>query len=583
MLKITHANGVFYTVPGFIQEPDRLRLKGQGFRFHWEQGSDKCRRDCLGCKLGLPDKVWYQTNHVRVSFLSDVLDEEAIEAIAQWAGQAENSRKPAADIKIPKPDELEADYFPYQKAAILYALGRKRVLFADSMGLGKSIEAIGWINALRAEGQNINRILIICPASLKINWGREMQRWLVGGFSDFPVWVAMGIDDRDAAGLRDFFDKAPIRLVIVNYELLVRTKELSKALMSYDWSVIIIDEAHRLKNLSAQRSQVILGRDATKNSPAVPGLVDKAERIAALTGTPMPNRPREFYPLARLMDPETFAVEWAYLQRYCGARKVSFWKKNEEGVPEEKFRWDFSGASNLSELRELCRAKFMVRRLKKDVWQEMPEKTRQVVVLWPPKEVAAVDFAIDEKLRQTTIPYEQAHDALMSPQGAKILAEIAKEREELALLKLPFAIEFIELAIESTNKVVVFAHHHSVIEALKKHFKKRCVVLYGPMSEKRRQKSVDRFQQDKTMRLFIGSSAAGEGITLTASSHVIFVESSWVPGEVSQREDRVHRVGQTTNRVLIQHLVWDGTIEAYMIQRVIEKQAVINQAMDGKR
>jgi SWI/SNF-related matrix-associated actin-dependent regulator 1 of chromatin subfamily A len=256
-----------------------------------------------------------------------------------------------------------------------------------------------------------------------------------------------------------------------------------------------------------------------------------------------------------------------------------------------------SGSSNLAELQFRMRAKFMVRRLKQNVLKELPEKIREVIPIEANKandklskqieENLASDLRIKqlrEKLGEAAkgkASYSKAQDVLHQAEMEFVLYKMAEERRELGVSKVPIAIEFIKLLLEGgCEKLVVFAHHHEVIQKLQKAFKDMAVVLYGPTYVKHRQQAVDSFQNDKNTKIFIGAiQAAGVGLTLTAASRMLFVESSWVPGDISQCEDRIHRVGQT-QQVIIQHLVIDKSIESRMVMRVLQKQKVIDQALD---
>jgi hypothetical protein len=158
--------------------------------------------------------------------------------------------------------------------------------------------------------------------------------------------------------------------------------------------------------------------------------------------------------------------------------------------------------------------------------------------------------------------------------------DMARVRRETAEAKVPLCIEHIESILETGVKVVVFGHHHSVMDQLYNHFQGQAVIYTGKTPQVKRDQAVERFQTDDSCRVFIGSiQAAGVGITLTASSNVVFCELDWVPGNLSQAEDRCHRIG-TVNPVLIQHLVFDGSIDANMAKTVVDKQNVIDRALD---
>lgn len=478
------------------------------------------------------------------------------------------SRATASDIYIPVPDGLE--YLPFQKAGIEYALGRENTLFGDEMGLGKTMQAIGVINSQGA----IVHTLVVCPAHLKINWKREMTKWLTRS----PQSIEIAYANKD-------FPRADT--VIINYEALVLlckcyTHRHPRAahkdtwvtrdcpLHSERWDILIVDECHYVKN------------PKTKRSKAVKAV--SAKRRLYLTGTPIVNRPIELWPIISELAPETFNHFWGYARRYCNAN-------NDNG------HWDLTGSSNLGELQEKLRGTIMVRRLKSEVLTELPPKVRQVIEIPTNGSTQVVEAekaamakqegrltglkqAVEEaKASDDPEDYKAAVKALR--QGWQVaFTEMAKVRHDTAVAKIPYIIEHIKDVLNSGNKVVVFAHHHDVIDALFDTFISEAVKLDGRDSATRKDEAITAFQNDEWKRLFIGGiQAAGTGITLTAASHVIFAELDWVPGNVTQCEDRLHRLGQHDS-VLVQHLVLEGSIDANIAQTMVEKQAVIDKALD---
>ena len=245
------------------------------------------------------------------------------------------SRATDADVDVPRPSGL--DYLPYQRAGIAYAMVRPAVLIGDEMGLGKTIQAIGIINA----DPTIQKVLVVCPASLKINWARELAKWLVR-----PASVAIANGAFPAADI-----------VVVNYDVL---KKHSEAIQSRAWDMLVVDECHYIKNPKAQRTTLALGI--------------KARRRVFLTGTPICNRPAELWTLVQSLDPSGLGRSWrGFHERYAGA--FQHYVRTGRG---SKMIWDVSGASNLDELQDRLRASVMVRRLKKDVLTELPPKRRVV-------------------------------------------------------------------------------------------------------------------------------------------------------------------------------------------------------------
>ncbi|HWQ09027.1 MAG TPA: DEAD/DEAH box helicase, partial [Holophaga sp.] len=471
------------------------------------------------------------------------------------AAAIEASKAADADINVPVPQGLS--YLPYQKAGVAYGLSHKNVLIGDEMGLGKTIQAIGISNA----DPNAKKILIICPASLKLNWRNEWQKWdtkgLKVGVAEGKTWPA----DAD--------------VVIVNYDIAAKHKDIIEAT---HWDLEIADECHYLKNPKAIRTKAILG-DKGKGG-------FQATRRVMLTGTPIVNRPVELWPIVQAMDPDGLGKNFfGFAKRYCGAT---------QGYGGH---WDFSGASHLDELQGKLRASFMVRRLKKDVLKELPPKNRSVVVLQPSNDqmkVIAKEQAMAEKNRaqmeelkaqvelakasDNEAAYKEAVNKLN--QGCQVaFTEMAEARKEVAIAKIPDVIERAKDLLEQTDKIVIMAHHHEVVDQLKAEFGEDAVVVDGRVKVEERQANVEAFQKGKP-RIFIGTiKAAGVGLTLTASHTVLFAELDWVPGNVTQAEDRCHRIGQKDN-VDIYHVVLDGSMDAKMAQTLVSKQVIIDKALD---
>jgi SWI/SNF-related matrix-associated actin-dependent regulator 1 of chromatin subfamily A len=239
----------------------------------------------------------------------------------------------------------------------------------------------------------------------------------------------------------------------------------------------------------------------------------------------------------------------------------------------------------------------MVRRLKKDVLLDLPAKRRQIIDLPANGAETAVQAekaafrAHEEKInalkklareaKKTGLAEYKAAVQALRDGRAVAFGEISKYRHETAIAKIPAVIEHVTEMLESVEKIIVFAHHHDVIDALMAAFGAQAVHLTGQDSQESRQAAVDRFQADPSCHIFVGSiTAAGVGITLTAASTVIFAELDWVPGNLSQAEDRAHRIGQTDS-VLVQHLVLDGSLDANMARTLVRKQEIISSALDA--
>lgn len=479
--------------------------------------------------------------------------------VSAKAASREASRATDAEIDVPAPEGLA--YLPFQRAGIAFAFARPATLIGDEMGLGKTIQAIGVINA-RA---GIKTVLIVCPASLKLNWARELHKWLARSMS-------VGIANGSALPSTD--------IVVVNYDILAKHHA---ALRARTWDLLVVDEVHYAKNAKARRTQELLGKRAKDGSYDVEPI--RAGQRLYLTGTPIVNRPIELFPLLHSLDAVAWPNFFRFAKRYCNAS-------------HNGYGWDFSGASNLDELQRRLRETIMVRRLKADVLKELPPKRRQVIVI--PHDDKGADAETAEfdrraevvqtlaaqielaKAADDAVGYAKAVEELKGIRKV-LFEEMAAKRHQTALRKLPYVVEHLKEAVESSGKVVVFAHHHDVVDGLVQALAGdgiKHVVLTGETPMAQRQANVEAFQNDASIKVFIGSiTAAGVGLTLTAASHVIFAELDWVPGNITQAEDRCHRIGQASS-VLVQHVVMDRSIDARMTELLVQKQQVMDAALD---
>jgi SWI/SNF-related matrix-associated actin-dependent regulator 1 of chromatin subfamily A len=521
-----------------------------------------------GFRWNPAQEVWWTDDAEKAKKLQMYADEETIASINKMLGQKiaaiENSRAVSSNLDIPVPEGLM--YRPFQRAGIAYCNERKNSLIADEMGLGKTIQAIGFINL----NPDIEKVLVICPATLKLNWKREMEKWLV---SPFPFLSRKrSIEVIDGSGFSE-----QSNIIIINYEMV---RKYSKEIKSINWDLMICDESHYLKNPKAQRTQEILGY---KEIPAI-----TAKRKIFLTGTPVLNRPIELHPLLRSLEVE-FARSWRYyVLRYCNGQ-------------ETRYGWDVSGSCNTEELGKKLRETIMVRREKSQVLKELPEKTHQLITLAPDgfapqinkeqkawakheektKEMKDKIAELRNSGKTDTEEYRLAVQNLRAGALADF-TEIAKLRHETAIKKLPSVVEMVSDAAENEGSVVVFAHHTDVLDGIVEGIRKAGFTaekLDGSTSMEKRQQIVDDFQAGKINVFVGGMKAAGVGITLTKASHVIFAELDWTPATIAQAEDRLHRIGQINN-VLVQHIVFDGSIDSMLAKKLIDKEEIIESILD---
>jgi SWI/SNF-related matrix-associated actin-dependent regulator 1 of chromatin subfamily A len=341
-------------------------------------------------------------------------------------------------------------------------------------------------------------------------------------------------------------------------------------LVNRRWDLVIVDEAHYFKDFGSKRTQVLFG-SPRRGHPGV-----QSQRRLTLTGTPIPNRTKELFPILNWLQPRKWGTKQAFEKRYCGGFYDEGWSWS---------AWVADGASNLDELAENLRSTVMVRRLKADVLPQLPAKRRSVVLL-NARDIGrpAVRALADERKAVAGMGTDWADQVRSLTPKAPAFTAIAAVRKATALTKAPAVATHVRDCLEDDpGKVVVWAHHHDVIDVLVDDLAGfGVVVVDGRTNPAGRAQLVEYFQTDPEYRVFVGGiTAAGHGITLTAASHVVFAELDWRPGVCSQAEDRSHRLG-TTDFVLVEHVLLDGSIDALMAQRILEKQAVATAVLDSE-
>lgn len=488
-----------------------------------------------------PDnRQWWTDDWRRAIVLLQYADDRARHIIAEAEKSFNDnlSASMATDAEIDVPAPAGLSYLPYQKGGIDFVTkkftdGKRSVLIGDEMGLGKTIQAIGYINIHKP-----SKVLIICPASLKINWKRECEKWL--------------IPSKDVQVSNTTF--RPGEVCIVNYDVL--SKHMNN-ITSVKWDLIIADEAHYAKNPKAKRTKAL--RMILALAPSI-----------LLTGTPILNRPQEAYEMLCNLDPVAYPnndhARWKFYYRFCDVNKT-------------RYGTVVSGAKNLDELQLILR-NYMVRRKKSEVLKDLPPKTRQLILLDPksPELKAIVERMNEMIINMTKEEYESLVNNLTIPRA--MFDEMAAMRHELGVAKVPQVIEFVDDLLDQNGKVVVFAHHKDVVDAMMTHWGSSAVKVVGGMTPEEKDRSVKGFMEHPDIRVFVGNiEAAGVGLTLTSSSTVVFAELPWRPSDVQQAEDRCHRIGQIGN-VLVYHLVVDGTLDSKLASTIVEKQKNIDKMVD---
>jgi SWI/SNF-related matrix-associated actin-dependent regulator 1 of chromatin subfamily A len=434
---------------------------------------------------------------------------------------------------------VEAKLYPFQNAGVEnivdnFKAGRRYQMLDDEQGLGKTVQAICVANTL-----GFGRLLVICPASLRLNWDREIKKWHKN--SPGNQVLLTGKQEID-----------PGKSLIASYDLAVKLKKGS----DYKADLIIVDEHHYLKSPAAKRTQLVLG-----DGEGWPGLIKDTPALF-LSGTPLPNgRPSELWNLIFRCAPDVinYMAYWPFIRRYC-----NFYEDSYGSVV-------LKGAKNRKELFIRLRGSgFMTRRLKKDVLQDLPDKRYKMVVFPTTGETARV-------LKKE----EPFNAAEIKKHGVPVGTALPEIRREMGLAKVKQSVEYITNLLEGgEDKVVVFAHHIDVVDNLSQGLSRyNPVMIKGSTPLSQRQAYVDAFQKNPKCRVFLGNEAAEEGWTLTASRDCVLVEPEWVPGKNEQRIDRLHRIGQTRG-VIVHTLVVENSLDAKILGTAADKAVDIKNVLD---
>ena len=511
----------------------------------------------------------------------------------------------------------------HQKEAVQFLISRKKCILADDMGMGKSTS----LTVASIEG-NFDAILIICPASLKSNWFNELTNYvsekdisIIGGVNEMKKneiekYLGYG-EGKSGKNLNELKEEAKERgkwtdnrYVIINFDILddvykvsrAKTKEgIEKAMENSPMlkfllnkkSLIIIDEAHKLSNNTSDRYKII--KDLINKS--------NPHSIYLSTGTPITNDPANYFNLLSLLnDPLTIDREFYYM-RYCDAFKMPINEQQKQKkqqltqeflnshnkntwydltVEEKKSLNDIinkrviqkiipKGGKNLEELK-MQTAHVYLRRTKDDIGDLPPKYIHERVFELNKEQMAEYKKLWDE--------YEAAKlEEDSSKELNKELIEGGIYRKYLSNQMVPNTIKLAEKCLARGEKIVIACCYDDELYTLRDYFKDKCVIYNGKMSLKEKDEAIKKFNSDPNVMIFIGNIiAAGVGITLTSSRVVIFNNFSYVPGDNSQFQDRVHRIGQTRDVHIFYQFFKDTQYEK-MWNTVLSKSVIINQVI----
>lgn len=424
-------------------------------------------------------------------------------------------------IKVPTLKEL----FPFQKKCVdfIEKIGG-RALIGDEMGLGKTAEAIGY-----AVRRLYGRVLVICPASVKESWKREIRAF--GG-----IKANILTETKERGGWE-----------IIGYPNL---EKFWKYISHEEYQLIIVDEAHYIKNKKAIRTRKTLS------------LLKKAKDILFLTGTPILNKPAEIYNIFNFIRPMDFWGTNGFAMKYCGLQQDPYG------------RWDYSGATNLDDLKK--KMNFMIKRNKKEVIEELPDKTINVINTemrdWKDYNAIIDDYRAwlkDKKLSEKAV-------------FAEALTKVNYLKQVVVKNKMKDIKEFIEDLLKNDKKVIIFSQYRTIIDELYEEYQDKAVKLTGETPDSIRQSQVDRFQKEGNIRIFLSTiKAGGVGITLTEADTVVFTDLDWTPANHNQAEDRAYRIGQKNN-VNVFYLITPKTIEEKIWKMLKRKETMIKKIVAGE-
>lgn len=447
---------------------------------------------------------------------------------------------------------LKVTPYEYQQEGILFGLRKKRFLIGDEPGLGKTLQSIGVVDCARAYP-----CLVICPSSLKINWQREFEK-----FADVKALV---LDNSTQTTFPYLLNMGMYQVAIVNFESLrkyfvwdiktngaFRLKDVVFSSCIKIFRSVIIDESHRVKDPGAQ--QTIFTK----------GICTGKKYIALLSGTPVVNRPEDLVSQLSIMErlADDFGGRGKFLSDYC-----SFGKDQEEEQAE--------ALADLSrKLYENC----MIRREKKSVLTELPEKTRTDLYVELDAESRKVYDTAAADLREYLEKYTGCTDVeIRRKMRMEALVKFMTLRSLSAKGKVKQAVDFVNTFLANGKPLILFCSYHEIVDALKKAFPK-AVSVTGRDSIVEKQAAVDSFQNGHAQLIVCSIKAAGVGLTLTASSNVAFIEFPWTYADCCQCEDRAHRIGQKDN-VTCYYLLGRNTIDHVLYAIIHKKKSIANQIM----
>ena len=469
------------------------------------------------------------------------------------------------------PKNLLKALYRFQKQGIIFGIKKfSRLLIADEMGVGKTVQAIGLSSLYQKDWP----VLVICPSSLKFAWRDEITMWLSEILDKDDVQVIKHSKHEFKEGKKYY---------VISYDLSVRMVE---KIIEKKFNYIIADEAHYLKSRTAKRTL------------SLTPILQRAKRVVLLTGTPILAKPMEIFPLLHILRPDKFKGFKEFGSRYCDPKILRF------GVI------DWSGSANSRELNSILN-RLMIRRLKKDVLSQLPPKKRQKIeistdskvikklkilmeksskkfeqLLGTQIELDKLGINIDDLKTEKEKEKEEKNDKNEKDEEDTILNKFNKAYSLTGEAKLPGIRDYVNYLVDNSCKFLIFAHHSDILDSIEDVIisdKIGYIRIDGKVPVEKRQELVNKFQTDEECLVAILSiTACATGLTLTKASTVVFAELHFTPSIMIQAEDRAHRIGQDAGCVNIHYLVGADTLDVLLFRKLNEKQNIVSTTLDNK-
>ena len=439
--------------------------------------------------------------------------------------------KPKSLDDLPK--KFLSKLYSFQKEGIQFGIDHNcRLLIADEMGVGKTIQALGLCEIYKEDWP----VLIICPGSMKYSWKSEIKAWLK--ISDNNIQIINSSNDKI---------NHHVSFYISSYDLF---RGIHQRIQKLKINFVILDECHCIKNKKSLRSKTIIP------------IAQKSKRVLLLSGTPLLARPIEGFTCLSCIRPDIFDNINQYAKRYCSSNLI-----------ERKYYW--GGASNIKELNLIYNT-LMIRRLKKNVLSQLPPKRRRKLEIECDPKIIEEILLTPSQLNMQIFSKNDLEDKMSTPDLYRLTA----------LAKLDSIKNYINDLLDSEVKFLVFAHHKFVLDELEElalQTKTNYIRIDGTTLGQKRFESVTKFQNEQSCKMAILSiTAASTGITLTSASMVIFAELTWTPAIMIQAEDRTHRIGQDHNCIDVVYLYGKNTLDDYIFSKLSEKIKVVSSTLDDE-